>query len=592
MNKARILIVEDEAIIAVGIESQLQGLGYEVTSIVDTGERAIQKAEADKPDLILMDIRIKGEMDGIDTAEVIRNKFGIPVIFSTAYLDQERTDRAKITMPFGYVLKPLQERDLKVTIEMALYAAKVEVERKRAEQRLIENEKQYHDLFNSMLDGFALHEMIFDDNGKPCDYKFLKVNPAFERLTGLRNEDIAGKSVLTVLPNTEMYWIEKYSEVVTTGSPITFENYAKELDKYYEVNAYRPAEGQFACVFTDITKRKLAEERLTKSEKKHREILEGLNDTAYRMSLPEGKYEYMGKSAKNVLGYYPEEILNYPMLIREIIHPDYAEYFAEKWTDLLNGIVPKTYEYKIIDPDGHEKWILQSNTGVYDDQNNIVAVEGLCRDITKQKEAEKALRKSEEKLKLVMDGVLVPIVFVDSELRYNFVNKAYTDWYNTTKEEIEGKYIRDLITEDVFERALPHYHTALSGKPVHFENRTLKEGKTKYVSVNLIPHYKEDKVVGFFSSIMDITNRKMAEEERKKTITQLQEALETVKKLSGLLPICANCKKIRDDKGYWNQIESYVEKHSDALFSHSICPECLEQIYPKQYEKMKKKKMI
>ncbi|MBT4091434.1 MAG: response regulator, partial [Deltaproteobacteria bacterium] len=117
------------------LESQLQSLGYEITSIVDTGEKAIKKAEEDRPDIILMDIRIKGEMDGIDTAEVIRNKFGIPVIFSTAYLDQERIERAKITMPFGYVLKPIQERDLKVTIEMALYVSKVDGERTKAEKR-------------------------------------------------------------------------------------------------------------------------------------------------------------------------------------------------------------------------------------------------------------------------------------------------------------------------------------------------------------------------------------------------------------------------------------------------------------------------
>ena len=136
MEKARILIVEDEAIIAMEIENQLQSLGYEVISIVDTGEKAIAKAEVDKPDLILMDIRIKGEMDGIDTAEVIRNRFGIPVIFSTAYLDENRIERAKITMPFGYVLKPIQERDLKVTIEMALYVSKADIERKKVEEKL------------------------------------------------------------------------------------------------------------------------------------------------------------------------------------------------------------------------------------------------------------------------------------------------------------------------------------------------------------------------------------------------------------------------------------------------------------------------
>ena len=89
-----------------------------------------------------MDIRIKGEMDGIETAEVIRNKFGIPVIFSTAYLDQERIERAKITMPFGYVLKPIQDRDLKVTLEMAFYVAKVDAKRRKAEGDLKESENR------------------------------------------------------------------------------------------------------------------------------------------------------------------------------------------------------------------------------------------------------------------------------------------------------------------------------------------------------------------------------------------------------------------------------------------------------------------
>ncbi len=90
MNKTRILIVEDEAIIAMEIENQRQGLGYEITSIVNTGDKAIKKAEADKPDLMLMDIRIKGEMDGIESVAALQYKFCIPVILSTAYLDERR----------------------------------------------------------------------------------------------------------------------------------------------------------------------------------------------------------------------------------------------------------------------------------------------------------------------------------------------------------------------------------------------------------------------------------------------------------------------------------------------------------------------
>ena len=151
MEKAKILIVEDEAIIAMEMESELQSLGYEVSSIVDTGEKAIQKAETDKPNIILMDIRIKGEMDGIDAAEVIRNRFGITVIFSTAYLDEKRIERAKITMPFGYVLKPIQERDLKVAIEMALYVSEVDAERRKTEEELQEKEKFLQSVFDAIL---------------------------------------------------------------------------------------------------------------------------------------------------------------------------------------------------------------------------------------------------------------------------------------------------------------------------------------------------------------------------------------------------------------------------------------------------------
>lgn len=125
MKKGKILIVEDEAIIALEIENSLQILGYEVTSIVNTGEKAIEKAEKDNPDIILMDIRIKGEMDGISAAEIIRFQFGIPVVFSTAYLDEERIKRAKITMPFGYVLKPIQETDLTLNQQFLIIPASV-----------------------------------------------------------------------------------------------------------------------------------------------------------------------------------------------------------------------------------------------------------------------------------------------------------------------------------------------------------------------------------------------------------------------------------------------------------------------------------
>ena len=141
MAKANILIVEDEVILAKELQTKLQGMGYKIISVVNSGEKAIERADQDRPDLILMDIKLKGRMDGIEAADHIRSHFTIPVIFLTAYADEEKLERAKLTTPFGYILKPYQDRDLEVTIEMALYIAHVDAERRRAEEAL----KKAHD---------------------------------------------------------------------------------------------------------------------------------------------------------------------------------------------------------------------------------------------------------------------------------------------------------------------------------------------------------------------------------------------------------------------------------------------------------------
>ncbi|WP_338669657.1 transporter substrate-binding domain-containing protein [Pseudodesulfovibrio methanolicus] len=116
-------------------------------------------------------------------------------------------------------------------------------------------EKEYQLLFRKMLDGFASHEIICDETGKPVDYRFLRANPAFERLTGVAVADIVGRTVLEAFPGIEPYWIETYGRVALTGEPVNFEHYAASQDKYFNVSAFRPAPGQFACIFSDITER-------------------------------------------------------------------------------------------------------------------------------------------------------------------------------------------------------------------------------------------------------------------------------------------------------------------------------------------------
>jgi PAS domain S-box-containing protein len=137
-------------------------------------------------------------------------------------------------------------------------------DRKQIEIALKDSEQRYRSLFNVMTEGFALHEIILDDNDVPVDYRFLTVNPAFEKITGLRAIDILGKTVKEVLPGIEYLWIEKYGKVALTGKAVRFENFSADLNRYYSVVAFSPKKYHFATMFSDITDRRIAEEEVRK----------------------------------------------------------------------------------------------------------------------------------------------------------------------------------------------------------------------------------------------------------------------------------------------------------------------------------------
>ena len=130
-----------------------------------------------------------------------------------------------------------------------------------------DKEISYENLFKELIEGFALHEIICDENCKPVNYRFLDVNPAFERMVGIKKEDILGKLVLDVMPDTESFWIDTYGNVALTGDSIIFEHFSKHLNKFYQVTSFSPKKGQFVSLFEDITSRKEAEEKLESFER-------------------------------------------------------------------------------------------------------------------------------------------------------------------------------------------------------------------------------------------------------------------------------------------------------------------------------------
>jgi PAS domain S-box-containing protein len=155
----------------------------------------------------------------------------------------------------------------------------------KVEDALRESERRYRNLFETMVEGFSLDEIICDDNGKPYDLRYLAVNPAFERQTGLKAEDILGRTTLELFPDAESEWFEIYGKVALTGEPAQFEARFGPLDRWFDVSAFRTEPGRFAVVFFDITERKQAEETLKESETKYRNLFENMTEEVHFWKL-------------------------------------------------------------------------------------------------------------------------------------------------------------------------------------------------------------------------------------------------------------------------------------------------------------------
>ncbi len=202
MSLTKILIVEDESIVAKDIQMCLRKLGYKVVAICSSGEEAILAVTEHVPDLVLMDIMLKGEIGGIEAADQINSKFNIPIIFLTAYADESTLNRAKVTEPHGYIIKPFKEIDLRTTVEVALYKHKKETE--------VRKERDF------------LYSIV--DNKESTDTIFVKSN---SRLVKVRTKDI--------------YFIEALKDYVVINTPnerYTIHSTMKDLERKLSPNEF------------------------------------------------------------------------------------------------------------------------------------------------------------------------------------------------------------------------------------------------------------------------------------------------------------------------------------------------------------------
>lgn len=254
--------------------------------------------------------------------------------------------------------------------------------------------------------------------------------------------------------------------------------------------------------------------------------------------------------------------------------------------------------------DGRKIYVEVSTSPVKDEEGKVIQVVHVSRDITGRKLAEQVLRDQKEFAKNLIQLSAVAAFVIDAQHKVIYWNKACEELTGVKASEMVGTdnhwkpfydHKRPCLADIVIDRefgVVPDYYnifreSALISDGLHAEGwYTNLGGKDRYITFEAAPiHNCRGDLEAAIETLQDITQREKIEEERDRLIVELKEALAKVKQLSGFLPICASCKKIRDDKGYWNQIEAYIRDHSEAEFSHGICPDCAKKLYPDFYKK-------
>ena len=250
-----------------------------------------------------------------------------------------------------------------------------------AERSRADMETTYRMLFESMLNGFALHEIICDAEGRPADYRFLTVNPAFERMTGMKAADVVGRTVKEVLPATEPMWIERYGRVALTGEAVEFEDFSGALARHFKVTAFCPQKGRFAVVFDDITERRKEEEEL------HilRMAVEQSANTIV-ITDPGGHIEYVNPCFEKATGYtFAEAVGQNPRVLKS--GEQDGSFYRNLWDTILSGQIWKG-QFHNRRKDGSLYWEEATISPVFDNSGRIVHFIAVKEDITERKALE------------------------------------------------------------------------------------------------------------------------------------------------------------------------------------------------------------
>jgi two-component system cell cycle sensor histidine kinase/response regulator CckA len=551
MAAPQIMVVEDESIISKDIQYTLKNLGYGIAAVAFSGKEAIEKAKETRPDLVLMDIVLKGEIDGVETAEQIHGQSDVPIIYLSAYNDEKTLQRAKITEPYGYLLKPFQERELHTTIEMALY-------KYRMEKKLREREQWYATTLKSIGDA-----VIATDTSGKVTY----VNPIAEALTGWKQREAIDKPLTEIFnlisEETRRKLENPISKVVREKVTVGLENHSlliakdgKEVpidDSAAPIKDDRGVLMGAVMVFRDITNRKKAEKALRKSHEElerrveerttellkanealrvevaeHRRVgeelliaakqwratFDGISDIVSLLDM-EGRVLRCNKAMTHLIGKPFSEILNRPYW--EIIYGKSAPIENCPVLRVKQSLCRETALGEM-----YGRWFNIAVDPVFNEARCLIGSVHIMSDVTERMQAEEALRLFEK----AIDNLQLGLTITDSHGKIIYTNPAEASMHGYQAEELIGKDVRILAPREIWDPLT--VEQLLKMKSWKRESINIrKDGSTFPVHLLsvVVPNVPGD-ALGVITTCEDITERKKTEgalrrsEEKHRTILE------------------------------------------------------------------------
>jgi PAS domain S-box-containing protein len=488
----RILLVEDEAIQALATSRLLESLGYE-TTIATSGERAVELIGQDPTiALVLMDIDLGNGIDSREAATRIQGSRTLPVVFLTSHSESQMVERVRGITRYGYVIKNSGDFVLRSSIEMAF-------ELFEAQQAAQRSDDRYRLLFQNMSAGFALHEIIVDAAGKPCDFRFLELNRAFERLTGLDATKIIGRPVSEFHAATQGEWIERYGKIAMGGGPMRFENYRGDGGRTFDVAAYSPEPGRVASIIQEVTDRSTAVRAL----KEKTEELESFFTTAldlFCIGAPDGRLLRLNREWES-LGYDLSDLEGHSCL--DFVHPD-------DLATTVEAMANRTAQEQILGhvnrfrcKDGSWRWLEWRSTYKRD------RVFAAARDITERVRAEATIRESEERFRTYVDAAPVGVFVADASGLLLQVNPATCALTGFAEAELLAMRPMDFVHPEALEEAGVHQARLLAEGSARGEIACRdKEGRRRCWAVEA-RRLSPSRFIGY---VEDITDRRQTED--------------------------------------------------------------------------------